>query len=309
MLIRHIVAGALVAALTLAAPAQAHEFNMPWGHGFIDDKPFHNPDTGQLGATTQVWPRGVIRDVQPPDGHDVRITVLVFTPGNPHSQEECIATEGDFVDKPFLCAIDIAPRQINYLRYDFCRFVPSSGGDKDCQYVRIGRPEPPPPDGSPPPPPTDPDRDGDGVPASRDCRDDNATVWPGAPEIPGNKIDDDCTGGDAPARIVAGVKNRWIVVGARTRVRELRVRDAPDGVTVTVRCLGKRCAFRSKDATAGANLRRLFRKPLRPGMTIEVRITAPNSIGKVVRYRMRRGKLPADKTLCLPPGAAKPRRC
>jgi hypothetical protein len=38
------------------------------------------------------------------------------------------------------------------------------------------------------------DKDGDGVPWCDDCRDDNGAVHPGAPEICGNGIDDDCNG-------------------------------------------------------------------------------------------------------------------
>ena len=36
--------------------------------------------------------------------------------------------------------------------------------------------------------------DGDGVRWCDDCRDDNAGVHPGAPEVCGNGIDDDCNG-------------------------------------------------------------------------------------------------------------------
>jgi hypothetical protein len=38
------------------------------------------------------------------------------------------------------------------------------------------------------------DKDGDGVPWCNDCRDDNAAVHPGAAEICGNGIDDNCNG-------------------------------------------------------------------------------------------------------------------
>ena len=38
------------------------------------------------------------------------------------------------------------------------------------------------------------DKDGDGVPWCNDCRDDIAAVHPGAAEICGNGIDDDCNG-------------------------------------------------------------------------------------------------------------------
>ena len=40
-----------------------------------------------------------------------------------------------------------------------------------------------------------------------------------------------------------------------------------------------------------------------------MRVTAPNRIGKVFRFKIRSFKAPSRKTLCLPPGAKKPRAC
>jgi hypothetical protein len=166
----------------------------------------------------------------------------------------------------------------------------------------------------PPPPPGSVDRDGDGVSPPADCRDNNATVWPGAPEIPGNGIDDDCAGGDAPARITAGVKHSWRATGRGARVLRLRVVDAPAGAKVTVRCLGKRCRLKQRKLTVrgsgNANLRRLVGRRLIPvGSTLEVRIVAPNSVGRVVRFKIKPRRVPDGRSLCLPPGAKKPRRC
>ena len=45
------------------------------------------------------------------------------------------------------------------------------------------------------------------------------------------------------------------------------------------------------------------------GTTLEVRILAPPSIGKVIRYKVKRSRIPVGRRLCLPPGAKKPERC
>jgi hypothetical protein len=179
--------------------------------------------------------------------------------------------------------------------------TPGDGIDQDCA------------GGDAPLPNLDLDLDGSLPPA--DCNDGNAAIRPGATDAPGDGIDQDCSGSDAPVpaapAISAPVTNRWQVTARSTRVVALAIRGAPAGATVRVTCTGRGCPFKRKIRTAAngrATLTPLFRRSsLRPGAVIEVRITAPGYIGKVVRYTIRRRKLPASRTLCLPPGGSRPR--
>lgn len=54
------------------------------------------------------------------------------------------------------------------------------------------------------------DADHDGVSPPRDCRDDNPAIRPGAVDKPGDKIDQDCSGSDAPyPELTATVVFAW----------------------------------------------------------------------------------------------------
>ena len=224
-----------VAASALAcATAQAHEFAPGWGYGYIDDNPFNDPGAaGALLPAPEVYPRGYIRDTLV-DGMDVRLSVNVFTPGNDHPVTSYQVNEGDFENIPIDRRLDIAPFEVGYVRYELCNIDPTTGVAEACEPVlRISRPAPPP---APTPVPAAPvDADSDGVPAGADCWDQNATVHPGAKEIPGNGLDDDCTGGDAPGRLPATFRNKWTAAHGRVRVDALRVLDAPEGARVEVR--------------------------------------------------------------------------
>lgn len=296
--------------LVVAAPAHAFEFAPVWGYAYIDDHPFQEPG-GALLPSTQAFPRGLIRDVRPPDERDVRLTVWAFDAnGDPLASYS--VTEGDFESKSFDQRLDVSPGVIPYMRFDFCRF--GGGHPTEClPYHYIGRPDPPTGGPSPGGGPPSPDADGDGHLPPADCDNTNSRVHPGAPEIAGNGLDDDCIGGDPPGRISAAVQTGWAVRGSRTRVTKLRVLEAPPGAAVDVVCRGRGCSFKTRSFAVGANgvvgLTRLFKRRLRPGATIGLRIVAPNAVGKFVRYRVRRGRLPMLKRLCVPPGATKAARC
>jgi hypothetical protein len=56
-----------------------------------------------------------------------------------------------------------------------------------------------------------------------------------------------------------------------------------------------------------ANKRRSRR--FHAGQLVEVRVTAPGYIGRVVRYRLKKGREPVGRALCLVPGAEQPSQC
>jgi hypothetical protein len=172
------------------------------------------------------------------------------------------------------------------------------------------------------------DLDGDGVIGAQfggiDCNDNDVRVHPGALDVPGDGIDQDCDGHDAalprpsalkiPVAITTHVHKRY------TLVAKLAARDVPAGSTVTVSCATKKlgCKFKSKTASAMKVTttihltkvvgKALTKAKLKKGATIEVRVTSPGHIGSFTRFTFRKGKAPTRATLCLPPGAAKPQK-
>jgi hypothetical protein len=97
------------------------------------------------------------------------------------------------------------------------------------------------------------------------------------------------------------------------RVDILRVVDAPPGAKVEVRCRGRRCPFKVRKTAAGAkgtaNLRKFFRRGVRPKVTVDVVITYPNMVGRMFRYPFIKLDVPNSRRYCVPPGAARGTRC
>ncbi|HET6548472.1 MAG TPA: putative metal-binding motif-containing protein [Solirubrobacter sp.] len=188
------------------------------------------------------------------------------------------------------------------------------------------------------------DADQDGFDARRDCDDANPAIHPGATDVAGNGVDEDCSGADtpapanpgttpvpdttpipdatpiatpvstAPARLQARVVYRWDLGARWSRVVQLSVRDAPKGARVTLRCSGRGCPFktRSKKLPNGrGELAKAFKKRrLKQGAVVDVMIGAPRTIAKVVRFTVvGKHKLPRQQQLCRPPGVRAPQVC
>lgn len=144
---------------------------------------------------------------------------------------------------------------------------------------------------APPPPPADQDGDGYSVPA--DCNDLNPAIHPGAQDIPGNGIDEDCNGSDARVPHTTAIP-RLLLQPQPPRsflVRDAIVRRVPAGSTVILRCSGRGCplpGMRRRVFTYTPKLRLAFRMRARPGNRISLLVSHPRQIGIVTAYQFLR---------------------
>jgi chitodextrinase len=122
-------------------------------------------------------------------------------------------------------------------------------------------------------------------------------------------------------RVRSQVSITWGVTSTRTYLLKLKVLKVPKGGKAELRCKGTKCPFkRMKSKKRRRGTITLFKeiKPskvagkqqrtFRPGQRVELRITKKGYIGKVVRYKLKAGKVPSGKNRCLPVGATKPRK-
>jgi len=119
---------------------------------------------------------------------------------------------------------------------------------------------------------------------------------------------------------VVRIVGRLTRTGAR--IYRFSVR-APRGVRVRVACRGADCptplgarGARASTWSAGTLVRssrpvsfRRLRRPLRAGVLLRVWVTSPDKIGKYTRVKIRKGKFPARRDLCLPPTTGRPIGC
>jgi hypothetical protein len=94
---------------------------------------------------------------------------------------------------------------------------------------------------------------------------------------------------------------------------ERSVTHVPRGGKVAVICHGGGCPFSARTFAPHHGvvvLAPLFQhSQLRPGATIQLRVTASNRVAEVETFLIRSGQAPTVVKQCLPPGAARPARC
>ena len=104
------------------------------------------------------------------------------------------------------------------------------------------------------------------------------------------------------------------VLRSGIRVTRLLV-QAPAGARVRGVCLGRHrgCPRRSvvRRSRSSRNVVRLrrFERRLRPGAVIQVFVTAPQAIGKYVRFRVAQGRAPSRRDMCVAPAGLAPAHC
>jgi hypothetical protein len=153
-----------------------------------------------------------------------------------------------------------------------------------------------------------PDADGDGVFGDRDkCPTVKGTEDDGCLDSDHDAVSDFAdrcpqTAGNGrdgcPQPLKATFPNEWVNFASFSRVQKLQVK-APKGSTVRWRCSGRGC--RRKRATMhpkhpAESLKRYLKRTLPRGTTIEVRVSAPLTLGTYVRFQVRGGRANPRRT-------------
>jgi hypothetical protein len=115
----------------------------------------------------------------------------------------------------------------------------------------------------------------------------------------------------ALAPVSGSIASSFLAGRRFTRVVRLSVHGAPANGRIELRCRGGGCPARliSRLGPTASFTNALHHARLRPGAVLELRLTAPDAMGRVVRYTVRRAAIPRSARLCLAPGASAPAAC
>jgi hypothetical protein len=169
---------------------------------------------------------------------------------------------------------------------------------------------------------TDPDLDADGYkrpPEGPDCNDTpgaGRATNPGARDIPGNRVNEDCRGAPAPfKRLRSDTDYSWNFKGSGIEITTpLVVRGVPRGGRVRLTCSrqnGSSCGkFRRRRGAKPVKFAQLRGKDLPAGTVMVIRVTKAAHIGRFIEITIRQGREPQKEFSCMNPGSSRPRnRC
>jgi hypothetical protein len=161
------------------------------------------------------------------------------------------------------------------------------------------------------------DADGDGVQVPADCNDANPAIRPGAKDIRGDGIDQNCDGRDGRIRVLnRRIAGFWATYpGGYTKFTLLTVTPARVGDKVKLTCKGPGCERKRKTVRVKKNARKLSMlkhlkgAKLRKGAVVQLRVTRPGTIGRANTWTIRAPKSPKLMRRCVQPGKKKPVPC